>query len=34
VWLGRDVSVSEVSAQGYREDETWVGRTTLDLADL
>ena len=34
VWLPRDVDVSSVAAQGYRDDETWVGRTVLDVTDL
>jgi hypothetical protein len=34
VWLSRDVDVSTVAVQGYRDDETWVGRTVLDVADL
>ena len=34
VWLPRDVEVSAVVAQGYRDDETWVGRTVLDVTDL
>jgi hypothetical protein len=34
VWLPRDVDVSAVAAQGYRNDETWVGRTVLDVTDL
>ena len=34
VWIDRDVDVSEVAAQGYRRDETWVGRTVLDVSDL
>lgn len=32
LWVGGDVD--EVSAQAYRDDETWVGRTTLDVSDL
>jgi len=34
VWLPRDLDVSTVAAQGYRDDETWVGRTVLDVDDL
>ncbi len=34
VVLGRDREVREVAAQGYRQDETFVGRTTLDVSDL
>lgn len=34
VWLPREADVRQLSAQGYRDDETWVGRTTLDLGDL
>ena len=33
-WLSRDVDVSLVAAQGYRDDETWVGRTVLDVGHL
>lgn len=34
VRLGRDEAVGAVSAQGYRRDETYVGRSTLDVSDL
>lgn len=34
VWLPRDAEVAEVAVQGYRDDETWVGRATLDVSDL
>jgi hypothetical protein len=34
VWLPRGTAAQQVAAQGYRDDETWVGRTTLDVADL
>ncbi len=34
VWLPRGTTARELSAQGYRDDETWVGRTTLDVSDL
>ena len=34
VWLDRDRDVAEISAQGYRDDESWVGRSTLDVSDL
>jgi len=34
VWLPRGTDVAEVAVQAYRDDETWVGRTTLDVSDL
>lgn len=34
VWLPRDDVVTEVAAQGYRDDQTFVGRSTLDVSDL
>jgi hypothetical protein len=34
VWLERGSEPAEVAAQGYRDDETFVGRTTLDVSDL
>jgi hypothetical protein len=34
VWLDDALDVSEVAAQGYRDDESWVGRSTLDVSDL
>ena len=34
VWLDRDLGVSQVSAQGYRGDESLVSRSTLDVSDL
>ena len=34
VWLPRDIDLSSVAAQGFRDDETWVGRTVLDVTDL
>jgi hypothetical protein len=34
VWLPRGTPAQELAAQGYRDDETWVGRTTLDVSDL
>ena len=32
LWVPR--GVQEVAAQAYRDDETWVGRTSLDVGDL
>ncbi len=32
--LPRGTTARELSAQGYRDDETWVGRTTLAVSDL
>lgn len=32
--LGRGEDAAEVAAQGYRRDEVYVGRTTLDISDL
>lgn len=34
VRLERGVDAQQVSVQGYREDETYVGRATLDVSDL
>jgi hypothetical protein len=34
MWLAREREVTEVAAQGYRDDETWVGRSSLDVSDL
>ncbi len=34
VWFDRDLDIDEVAAQGYQRDETWVGRSTLDVSDL
>jgi hypothetical protein len=34
VWLPRGTPAQELAAQGYRDDETWVGRTTLDVSEL
>lgn len=34
LWLPRDDAVREVAAQAYREDQTLIGRSTLDISDL
>lgn len=34
LWLPRGEDVATVAAQGYRDDETYVGRATLDVSDL